>query len=367
MGLGAIYIAGTNSQTNLKLVPKYKFPEGSEDAVCDLKANEAGAEITINYPAPAPDIVLTPDAVGANPVTWYYRAVWGDLGQISDDPISLQSEERSFICGDDTTAIVVESNPTPPSWQSYWHVMLGKTSGNYTNFSYRTSGGVLYIYVDKNSIGHNWYPSWLENKPLKYVGYQESIQAPAPTDISIVPDQAAVNPVTWYYKVIQINASFQRCELSVEQSFVQGDDTTELIFDCTHVERADTDLFLIIKGTTSGVYTNMFVTSFTPPETIVPVADVQLPYDLLDGVDIPAGAEQITEFLTLKTPLLISLYDNELFEIDSDQLKFVTPPDYADPGDQDGDNVYRVLVKVSNDDEEEVEQVIEVEVTEVVA
>jgi hypothetical protein len=356
----------THPQTGLKLVPRYQFPEGSESAVCDLKANDEGAEIAINYPAPAPDIVLTPDAVGANPVTWYYRAVWGNVGQ-NTEPISLQSEERTFVAGDDTTMIVVESETSPPSWINYWQIMLGKASDNFDRYSPRASlgGGVigLYQYVDKNTIGAAWSPAWIVDKPTYQQGYQESIQAPAPTDISITPDQAAVNPVTWYYKVIQLNASFQVCELSAEQSYVHGDDTTALIFDCTHVDRADTDLFLIVKGTTSGVYTNMFAASFTPPTTIVPIADVQLPYDLLGGVDVPAGAEQIAEVLSVSAPLLIYIYDNELFDLDGDELKFIAPPDYAAPGDQDGDNVYNVLVKVSNEDEE-VEQVIEVEVTE---
>lgn len=346
-----------NPITGLKLVPGYEFPEGSEAAVCALQANQEVADINLGYPAPAPTgVTLTPDAVGANPVTWYFKMAYTKWDVDHFDVRSEWTTEGMFTVGDDTTAIAVEGYSFP-FWADGLNFILGTTSGVYThqgNINDLSAKYWDYLSTNILTVGIKYHPIPIRGQE----------QAPAPTNITIVPDTAAVNPVTWYYKVLQLNSLWQRCALSAEQMYMQGDDTTELIFNCDHVDRDSVDIFLIIKGTTSGVYTNMFAVSFTPPTTIVPILDTQLPYDLLDGVDIPVGSEQIDSYLAQTSPLLLFLYDNELFYIDGSQLKFITAPDYAEPLDVDCDNVYRVLIVLSTD-EETVEQEIDVEVSEV--
>jgi hypothetical protein len=47
---------------------------------------------------------------------------------------------------------------------------------------------------------------------------------------------------------------------------------------------------------------------------------------------------------------LVEGADAELFQITGDdQLVFVAPPDFENPGDADGNNVYRVLVRADDD------------------
>jgi len=78
--------------------------------------------------APAPSgITITPDAVGANPVTWYYRVTYG----LADGSLrSLISDEDYFTIGDDTTEIIVDGGVIP-DWAEALAIILGTTSGYY--------------------------------------------------------------------------------------------------------------------------------------------------------------------------------------------------------------------------------------------
>lgn len=86
--------------------------------------------------APAPSgITITPDAVGANPVTWYYRMTYG----LADGSLrSLISDEDYFTIGDDTTEIIVDGGVIP-DWAEVLTIMLGTTSGYY---DYITNPGI---------------------------------------------------------------------------------------------------------------------------------------------------------------------------------------------------------------------------------
>lgn len=340
----------------------FNFPENSENAVCEIQTNKAGTEIHLGYPAPAPTgITLTPDAVGANPITYYWKAAFGDFGLESIR--SQWTEEGTIIIGDDTTEIIAEYDFNAPFWTSTTNILIGQSSGDYS-FNKRVgllnSGEAVWgfngnFYVDINS-------SSVEGYDLKYHPIPATYQAPAPTNISITPDAVGANPVTWYYKIGQLTAESKIAELSEEQSYQQGDDTTELILDLDHLDYDDVDLFAVMKGTTSGVYTNMVLASFTPPDGFVPIADVQLPFDLLTGADLPVGEETINGLLVGFSDLLLYYYDNELFEIDGNELKFLSAPDYETPLDTDKDNVYKVLV-VASYDGKDIEQEIEITVT----
>jgi len=80
--------------------------------------------------APAPEnVTITPNAVGSNPVTWYYRAIYG-TGNPSPTNRSLVTEESSFIIGDSTNEIILDG-AIIPSWASYITLILGTISGNY--------------------------------------------------------------------------------------------------------------------------------------------------------------------------------------------------------------------------------------------
>jgi len=76
--------------------------------------------------APAPSgITITPDDVGSNPVTWYYRVLYGMADQSER---SLITEESSFTVGDSTTSIIVDGG-TIPDWAEVLSIMLGTVQG----------------------------------------------------------------------------------------------------------------------------------------------------------------------------------------------------------------------------------------------
>lgn len=80
--------------------------------------------------APAPTgITITPDAVGSNPVTWYYRFAVGLNG---DDKVSPLSEEVSVILGDDTSVLIVNFNC---QYTGSIYIFKGSISGQYSDFS----------------------------------------------------------------------------------------------------------------------------------------------------------------------------------------------------------------------------------------
>ncbi len=352
-----VHIGSVLNQFKFTSGAAFNFPENSENAVCEIQTNKAGAEIHLGYPAPAPTgITLTPDAVGANPVTWYYKMAYSywDSKKERHTLRSQYSEEFTLVVGDDTTGITVEGYEFP-FWANGLIFILGTESGNYEKES-NTGYMSEYHWWDITFLNSVIYAS------LKYHPIPATYQAPAPTNISITPDAVGTNPVTWYYKVIQITSEFKITEPSEEQSYQQGDDTTKLILDLDHLDYDDVDLFVVIKGTTSGVYTNMVLASFTPPDGFVPIADVQLPFDLLTGADLPVGEEAIKGYLADLSGLFRYYYDNELFEIDGNELKFLSAPDYETPLDTDKDNVYKVLV-VASYDGKYIEQEIEITVT----
>ena len=294
--------------------------------------------------APAPTgITITPDAVGSNPVTWYYRAIYGIPDSSSR---GLITEESSFTVGDSTTSIIVDGG-TIPDWAEVLSIMLGTVQGGikeYGIFPFITSFptdifgmivnpgyGDLYVIALLPPVHQDFVPLTLDTEFVDIIGLttdrslqhiygtppatnsgvivQREEQVPAPTNISITPDAVGTNPVTWYYKVAQLNQSNEVTELSEELSYQQGDSTTELIFNCTHINYDTVDFFIIIKGTTSGVYTNIVVVSFTPPSTMIPIADTQLPFDILTGVDLAAGVETINLMLASLVPLTTNCSD----------------------------------------------------------
>lgn len=86
--------------------------------------------------APAPgNITITPDAVGDNPVTYYYKAVYANnLGGVPDIR-SLMSEELSVTIGDSTTELIFSCDAIP-SWAEQLYVINGTVSEAYTHFDY---------------------------------------------------------------------------------------------------------------------------------------------------------------------------------------------------------------------------------------
>ena len=76
--------------------------------------------------APAPSgITITPDDVGSNPVTWYYRVLYGMADQSER---GLVTEESSFTVGDSTTSIIVDGG-TIPDWAEVLCIILGTVQG----------------------------------------------------------------------------------------------------------------------------------------------------------------------------------------------------------------------------------------------
>lgn len=353
IGLGRGKGGSGGNANPLRITSKagFVFDLSSEDVIHQITANKEGAKFHLGYPAPAPEgITLTPDAVGDNPVTWYYKVFFSyyEAALGIDTFRSIFDEEKTLIIGDDTTVIngTGWGDITLPFWASALNVQLGLSSGEYTKADNinLTNGNLNYFNEGEFTV--NSPVGGYEDVPLKYYSIPYGTPAPPPTNITITPDAVGTNPVTWYYKVIQLTTAYKRTESSEEQSYHVGDSTTELIFDCTHVDYGDTDLFVIIKGTETGVYTNMMFMSFTPPDDFTPIADVLLPYDLLTGADVPAGVELVNDSIVLTAPLYLPLYDNESFSVDEDtgELSILADPLLEDVNN---DYMYEIFVVAS--------------------
>lgn len=105
--LSAAALAGT-------LTPgqKYSFEFQTKQRMIDSDGNE----IMALEDAPAPgNITITPDAVGANPVTVYYRAVFFNDETISR---SIVSEVIEVTVGNSTTEVIFDCDAIP-SWANY--------------------------------------------------------------------------------------------------------------------------------------------------------------------------------------------------------------------------------------------------------
>jgi hypothetical protein len=96
------------------------------DDICNA-ALLIGDYTSVDAPAPG-NITVTPDAVGDNPVTWYYTVCYLDAG-ITER--SLFSIESSFIIGDATNSYVFNCN-TIPSWGQTVYITMGIISEIYT-------------------------------------------------------------------------------------------------------------------------------------------------------------------------------------------------------------------------------------------
>lgn len=110
----------------------------------------------LDAPAPA-GITITPDAVGSNPVTWYYRLSYIDAA--APTYRSILTEESSFTIGDSTTEIIM-SGYNIPSWALEGiNIILGTTSGlyNYAGGSGNPSPIDLFGNYTDMGIG-NLYP-----------------------------------------------------------------------------------------------------------------------------------------------------------------------------------------------------------------
>ena len=108
--------------------------------------------------APAPTgVTITPDAVGSNPVTWYYRLLYAD--GIPPTFRSLFTEESSFTIGDSTTEIIM-SGYVFPSWAiGGISIILGTTSGFYNYITGDSLGSPKDIYGIFVDPGYgNLYP-----------------------------------------------------------------------------------------------------------------------------------------------------------------------------------------------------------------
>ena len=360
-------IPGLNSVFRFTSPSTFDYNEESEVPVCEITTNKEDAEIHLGYPANAPDedveIVLTPDAIGDNPVTWYYISWWNQVEE--GCPIGVKrskfSKEKSIVIGDDTTKIFVTTVSTP-IWAHGFDFIFGTEPGNYNKFVYAELDNE-YKFVLTNlpgNVNDVSFNDFILPIPLKYhpiIPYYN--QVPAPTNISIIPDAIGDNPVTWYYRVLQLDTNFAAAQLSDELTYQQGEDTTQLIFNCNHIDYDVVDIFVIIKGTSSGHYTNFIAVSLSTP-----ITDSDLPYNILEGVDLFLGEEAVNNLvIVINNQQIVSYnYDNELFELggeDGNSLSFISPPDYDNPLDTDKNNVYNVFI-VGSYGMENIEQVIEI-------
>ena len=212
--------------------------------------------------APAPEnITLTPDAVGSNPVTWYWKCMYHR--QI-DTPVgefrSSFSTWGSFTMGDDTTKITI-GGMNVPWWSNALDFLLSSSPNDIdiTHLSYDDSNtypGETVLIVPFVLWDYANYVEFTLNEPIKQISTYPCSYIP--TGIILTPDLVGSSPVIWYYKLVYLEGGLPslhttRSLFTEEQSFIIGDSTTEII-----VSGADipfwADVLGIILGTTSGNY-----------------------------------------------------------------------------------------------------------------
>jgi hypothetical protein len=85
--------------------------------------------------AAAPSVVVTVDAVGGNPVTYYLVAFYDHYDEGGYISRSLMSVEVEFIVGDSTTSITINTGAFP-AWANYIDYYISTTSGDYDELGY---------------------------------------------------------------------------------------------------------------------------------------------------------------------------------------------------------------------------------------
>jgi hypothetical protein len=117
-------VPGSNILSRVKPKSGGKWTEMNAHECC----NDPCVEGWLDAAAPA-NIVITVDAVGASPVTWYLVVFYDEY---SFDYVhrSLMSTEVSFIVGDDTTSISFTCDAFP-SWANFVDYFISTTSGVY--------------------------------------------------------------------------------------------------------------------------------------------------------------------------------------------------------------------------------------------
>ena len=138
-GYGQIMPGVLQQQRNLHNTPA---PSGALELTWDDIAN---VPLCTYIDAPAPtNITVTPDAVGDNPVTWYYVISFAGGGECS-----LFTSEGTFIIGDATTSIILNGDEWP-IWAEAFEFCIGTVSGIYTKTIEGTDP------FPRNLMGYSW-------------------------------------------------------------------------------------------------------------------------------------------------------------------------------------------------------------------
>jgi len=259
--------------------------------------------ITLSCPnSPAPgNITIVPNAVGDNPVTYYYRICY-TYENNGASFVSEFSEEGTYTEGADTTGTTFNCDALP-AWANRVYIFRGTETSVYTeffigsyvsdvdifgNFSLDDGGFITYIDSLPATFGTatitvgNSFSETAEfytdlaitaadfvNSNAYYLKDEEGIilttsgdDAPAPENISIIPDAVGSNPITYYYQVGYVYCEYEgpfvlSTHLSDENTYQEGDSTTETSFVCDALPEW-ANFAVIFRGTLSGEYNEMW-------------------------------------------------------------------------------------------------------------
>ena len=197
--------------------------------------------------APGPtNVTVVADAIGDNPVVYYYAA----CGVFLEGAAYITGFSQEITCtqGDSTTSLIF--NCSSPVGALAVLLVRGIVSGDYTEIIAGNSMAIPVAALPFEFFG---------NITAAPVGYLMAMLAEVPTQqIVIIPDEPVIgaNPVSYYYKVVGLtNSSNERSLFSDEIVVSQGDDTQEIVFNCS-LGAGLTEVF-IFRGTESGVYTQV--------------------------------------------------------------------------------------------------------------
>jgi hypothetical protein len=278
------------------------------------------------------NITIVPNAVGANPVTYYYIVYELRTGR------SKVSNEIAVITGDATTQLIFSGTPNLSG--GYPLIFRGLVPGTHNELfaGYIPNMGLpTNLLIDGFSVDVGG--AVLAEIDAIFIEVNNVIQLECSSDITIIPNAVGTNPITHYYIVYEYKIGIERrSKVSNEIAVITGDATTQLIFSGTpNISGAGA---IIFRGLVSGTYNEIHNGGYPS------VLDMSSPTNLLiDGFSVDVGGEELAyvNAFFIKENILD---DSNLFSVgeNSGIINFYTAPNFDTPLDINTNNIYEIGV-----------------------
>ena len=300
-------------------------PELTIDAT-DISVPENGTAVTT--------ITVVPDGASTNPPVLTLEGPDADLFQIDPD-----TGEISFINPPDF------ENPGDADGDNIFEVTVVATDGDDPNLT--ASEDLTITITDVVDEGDNTAPTLT----VESVSVAEN-QTVVTTATAVDPDEGAADPILTLEgpdaDLFQIDPDTGEISFIDAPDFENpGDADGDNIFEVTVVATDGDDPDITSSEAITVTVTDVLDAA---PELTIDATDVSIAENgttVTTITVVPDGASTNPPVLTLEGP------DADLFQIDPDtgEISFINPPDFENPGDADGDNIFEVTVVATDGDD----------------